>query len=148
MSMTITSAEREGFTPMLTHSDRYLNLAMMNIGEAITAIANIRQRGGVVGSEFSPATLALSRAISALCGEKFSAPIDKPEIKDEPPALTKIIQDTPQGNLDLPEADIEGAIAADARKNPPDRSSGSSEIEHEWSAISSGDIVPAPSPGP
>ena len=53
-------------------NDRYLNLAMINIGEAIVMINNARQRGHPPGDDYKPARLALAKAAAALQGINFS----------------------------------------------------------------------------
>lgn len=55
---------------------RYLNLAITCIGEATAEIGNVRNRNGVPGPDFANAKLALMRAISALEGMPYVAPVD------------------------------------------------------------------------
>lgn len=54
--------------------DRYLNSALINLGEALTELGNIRQRGGTPGSDCANVKLALLRATASLNGEPFTPP--------------------------------------------------------------------------
>lgn len=56
--------------------DRYLNVAMINLGEAITELGNIRQRGATPGRDTANVQLALLRAQAALAGVSFVPPPD------------------------------------------------------------------------
>jgi hypothetical protein len=49
-------------------TDQYLNLAMINLGEAVTEMANRRQRGAAFPDGFANVKLSLRRALSALDG--------------------------------------------------------------------------------
>lgn len=60
----------------LSVADRYLNLAMINIGEALTELGNIRQRGAVPGADCANVKLALGRALAALDGRMFEPAVD------------------------------------------------------------------------
>lgn len=68
----------------MTREERYMNLAMINIGEAIAEISNVRQRGVVgevgdegYGKEFGAAQIALDRAKAALNGKAYAPPPDQ-----------------------------------------------------------------------
>lgn len=52
----------------MSPEERYLNLALINIGEAVAEIANVRQRGHPPGIDYYFASERLLRAISALAG--------------------------------------------------------------------------------
>lgn len=67
---------------MLNLNDRYLNLALINMGEALTEFGNIRQRDGLPGpsgKDYAQVRLALLRAISALDAEPWIAPASAPQ---------------------------------------------------------------------
>lgn len=64
---------------MPTEPDRYLNLALINLGEAITQLGNLRQRGVAPGPETTEVQLALLRATAALKGELYVAPPIDPQ---------------------------------------------------------------------
>ena len=57
----------------------YLDLAIINLGEAITTLGNIRQRGGKPGSDFADVQLALRRVSFALDGVPYEPPPDAPQ---------------------------------------------------------------------
>lgn len=68
----------------LSKEERYVNLAMINLGEAITEIHNQRQRGDLgtiegkdFGQCFGAAQIAIDRASRALKGETYIPPPDK-----------------------------------------------------------------------
>lgn len=68
----------------ISREERYVNLAMINLGEAITEIHNVRQRGNLgtiegkdFGQVFGAAQIAIERAIRALRGETYIPPPDK-----------------------------------------------------------------------
>lgn len=61
-------------------SDRYLNLAFVNMGEAITRLGNIRIRGARTGNDTMEVQLALSRALAALRGEVYVPPPDNKNV--------------------------------------------------------------------
>jgi hypothetical protein len=66
----------------MTTEDRYLNLAMINIGEALTEFGNVRQRGGQPGlfaGDFANVRLSLLRAVSALETTIWAAPEPAPQ---------------------------------------------------------------------
>lgn len=52
----------------MTQEDRYLNLAVISVGEALTEMANRRQRGCMPGADYAVAREKLDRAIAALWG--------------------------------------------------------------------------------
>lgn len=56
----------------LSTEERYLNLALINLGEAVTEIANQRQRGAMPGHDYNAAAEKLRRAISALDGRLYA----------------------------------------------------------------------------
>lgn len=58
---------------------RYLNLAVINIGDALTTIGNLRQRGKVAGEAMTEPVLALRRAIAALEGRPWVAMTTAPQ---------------------------------------------------------------------
>lgn len=59
------------------HSDRYLNLAIIEIGEALSEIGTHRQRGARAGDVvYRPAQDKLMKAMAALTGKFWSPPID------------------------------------------------------------------------
>jgi hypothetical protein len=60
-------------------NERYLNLAMINMGEALTTFGNMRQSGVPPGTGYTAVTLALLRAISALNGKLWEAPPVDPQ---------------------------------------------------------------------
>ena len=69
----------------LSREERFLNLAMLNIGEAlvnigeaIAEISNLRQRGQLPGNEYNFAEEKLQRAICALHGKLWV-----PEVAEE-----------------------------------------------------------------
>jgi hypothetical protein len=55
----------------LNLGNRYLNLAVIYIGEALTELGNVRQRGGAPGSDFINVQFALRRATFALQGKPY-----------------------------------------------------------------------------
>lgn len=61
---------------MPTTEERYLNNAAINMGEAMTELGNLRQRGVVPGSHCNTVIIALERAIAALKGEAYQPPPD------------------------------------------------------------------------
>jgi hypothetical protein len=61
-------------------NDRFLNLVLINFGEAITEFGNVRQRGGKVGRDYANVRLSLLRALSALNGELWTAPPNEIEV--------------------------------------------------------------------
>lgn len=64
-------------------NERYLNLAMINIGEAMTELGNIRMRGALPGADTANVKLALSRALSALDGVVWTPPVGSAETAKE-----------------------------------------------------------------
>lgn len=71
----------------MTHEHRYINLALINLGEALTEIANQMQRndiGTIEGKDFGrcfgSAQIALDRAKAALKGETYIPPPDQKNI--------------------------------------------------------------------
>lgn len=79
--------------------DRYLNLAMINIGEALTELGNARQRGGYPGGDMANVRLALRRATFALDGAEYVSPPNDPRHRDEPVTLaqrTGSVNDAPK----------------------------------------------------
>lgn len=75
-------------TPMVTRSEmtrteqKYINLAIVNLGEAATEIANVCLRGGVPGSDFANVFLSLRRIEFALNGLPYEAPPRDPQHVD------------------------------------------------------------------
>lgn len=59
--------------------ERYLNLATINLGEAMTELGNLRTRGVAPGSGYSTVLLALRRAEFALQGIPYVAPQNDPQ---------------------------------------------------------------------
>jgi hypothetical protein len=57
----------------MTNDERFLNLALINVGEAVALISNLRQRGTPPGPEYGVAQEKLLRAVAALEG-KVHAP--------------------------------------------------------------------------
>lgn len=66
MSMTVVHSEHGRDRLDVAVSDRYLNLALMDIGEAVTKFSMVRNRGGTVGPDFSVIEEFLLRAIAAM----------------------------------------------------------------------------------
>jgi hypothetical protein len=77
--------------PALSLEDRYLNLAMINIGEALTELGNVRQRGHGPGPEYANVKLALRRAAFALDAAEFVPLPPDPKHKDEQVTLEQRI---------------------------------------------------------
>ena len=66
----------------LTLDNRYLNLALINMGEALTEFGNVRQRQGqpgAAGGDYANVRLALLRALSALDATPWVAPEPAPQ---------------------------------------------------------------------
>lgn len=61
---------------MPTDDDRYINLAIINIGEALTTIGNLRQRNCTPGDDFNGAKDKLRHAIAALDGQLHTVTVD------------------------------------------------------------------------
>lgn len=61
-------------------SDRYLNLAFINMGEAISQLGNVRLRGAQTGNDTMEVQLALRRALAALRGEVYVPPPDNKNV--------------------------------------------------------------------
>ncbi len=68
---------------MPTDEERYLNLAGINIGEALITFHNLRQRDVRPGSGTREVQLSLMRAISALRGELYTAPPNEIDARAE-----------------------------------------------------------------
>lgn len=60
--------------PLPGDQARYLNLAIINMGEALTTLGNLMQRGATPGKPVAEVKLALLRALAALDGEAFVPP--------------------------------------------------------------------------
>jgi hypothetical protein len=75
MSTTILPPQAD-----IERNDRFLNLVLINLGEAITEFGNVRQRGGKVGNDYANVRLSLLRAQSALNGELWVAPKSEIEV--------------------------------------------------------------------
>lgn len=58
----------------VSQEQRYLNLALISTGEALTELGNIMQRGAKPGTDTANVKLALTRAMFALDGRPFEAP--------------------------------------------------------------------------
>lgn len=88
--------------------ERYLNLALINVGEAITELGNIRQRGATPGADCANVKLSLHRAMAALDGAIYvpppiapqHAPANKPVSVVESPVEPRVIEKSP--NLAAP----------------------------------------------
>jgi hypothetical protein len=66
----------------MQNSDRYLNLATINLGEAIVTLGNVRQQGHEAGaSEYNTVKHKLTMALAALEGKAYEPPPDQPDIK-------------------------------------------------------------------
>jgi hypothetical protein len=60
----------------MTNEDRYLNLALINIGEAVAYISNKRNSGGTVGMDMERPKASLLKAIAALDGQNYVESVD------------------------------------------------------------------------
>lgn len=82
----------------LNLGNRYLNLAVIYLGEAIATIGNVRQRGGAPGPDFQDAQFCIRRASFALRGIPYEPPENESKPADVGDTLTKRISGTmPQG---------------------------------------------------
>lgn len=62
---------------MSNHSENFLNLAIIETGEALTALGTLRQRGVVAGDPaFVPVAEKLRRAAHALSGAVYPQIVD------------------------------------------------------------------------
>jgi hypothetical protein len=67
----------------MDESDRYLNLATINLGEAMTTLGNVRQQGHPAGdTAYNRVKFKLTLAVFALEGRPYEPP---PDVKDLPP---------------------------------------------------------------
>lgn len=76
--MVGTGEDNRAEPPMMEvdRSERFLNLAVIEIGEALTLIGNLRQRGLTAKPEnYALVVLKLSVAVHAVVGETFVAPV-------------------------------------------------------------------------
>jgi hypothetical protein len=67
----------------ISYNERFLNLALINMGEALSEYANLRQRGATPSDPnrpFGTVQLKLRNAIAALGGEVYVAPVDPQHI--------------------------------------------------------------------
>lgn len=65
-------------------ADRYLNLALIQLGEALTAIGNLRQRQTPPGDGYAVPKLDLSRVAAALSGKIWEPPaVEREKNKNE-----------------------------------------------------------------
>ena len=62
----------------MTTDERYTNLMLINLGEALTEAGNLCQRGAKPGPDFATVRLSLRRAVFASQGLMYEAP--NPEI--------------------------------------------------------------------
>lgn len=56
----------------LSPDERYLNLLGINLGEAVTELNNVRQRGGTPGADLANIRFSLFRAYKASLGEAWT----------------------------------------------------------------------------
>lgn len=71
----------------MDESDRYLNLATINLGEAMTTLGNVRQQGHKAGDpEYNRVRFKLTLAIFALDGKPYDP---SPDVKDLPPVTVQ-----------------------------------------------------------
>jgi hypothetical protein len=56
-------------------AERYLNSVAINLGEAVAAFGNIRQRRGRPGPDYANVRLALHRAFAASLGQPYVPPV-------------------------------------------------------------------------
>lgn len=80
VTSTAEVVEALGLSNEVNLSDRYLNLAFVNMGEAITQLGNVRIRGARTGNDTMEVQLALSRALAALRGEVYVPPPDNKNV--------------------------------------------------------------------
>jgi hypothetical protein len=63
--------------------DQYLNLAQINLGEALARIGNVRNMGGTIAeNSYAEVQISLLRASAALMGCVFVPPINDPKHRD------------------------------------------------------------------
>ena len=60
-------------------NDRYLNLAVIYLGEALTELGNVRQRGGTTGPDYINVQFCIRRASFALRGVPYEPPEPDPK---------------------------------------------------------------------
>jgi hypothetical protein len=58
----------------LNLEERYLHLAIINIGEALSGISNLHLRGAVPGRDYATVEISLKRAIAAINGHIYCPP--------------------------------------------------------------------------
>jgi hypothetical protein len=81
-------AIKEDAMTELTLDERYLNLALINMGEALTEFGNVRQRSGLPGpggGNYVNVRLALLRTLSALDATPWVPPEPAPQHRKDPP---------------------------------------------------------------
>lgn len=97
-----SAAEEPELIAGLSLSDRYLNLAMICIGECLTTLGNLRQRKVPAGPEYVEVTIGLSRACAAMSGKTWEPPIgviERDELREAKEQIARVLSIAEVENL-------------------------------------------------